>query len=166
MKIIDVSTPNHPNAIAIVDDCDYDRLNRFKWTATPRYAIRRPSRKLKNCHKTIHMHHEIMLPPNGMEIDHIDGNGRNNQRHNLRFATRSQNSVNRKRFSGLSRFKGVSWDLRLNLWEVRFKFNKIRHFGGRFKGEIEAAKQYDKIAKKFGGEFACLNFPPDPDLRK
>lgn len=107
---------------------------------------------------TIRLHRAILSPPKEKIIDHIDHNGLNNKRSNLRICTVTQNAANRRKGKGSSIFKGVYWYKRHQMWQAR-----IRHKGkalhlGYFNDEPEAAKAYDKAAKEFWGEFAKLNF--------
>jgi len=105
------------------------------------------------------MHRIILNAQSGELIDHIDRDGLNNTRNNLRFATSSQNLGNSKKRKGTkSRYKGVCWAGDKNKWRVRFtNYYNVGHFSD----EIEAAKAYDKHARLIYGEFARLNFPKD-----
>ena len=92
-------------------------------------------------------------------IDHIDGNGLNNQRNNLRKATHQENMMNRQsNKNSSSQFKGVHWYERTNKWQARITFNQKRISLGYFTSEIDAAKTYNKKALELFGEFAKLNF--------
>ena len=84
--------------VALVDDEDYEYLNQFKWYLTHShykhyYAIR--SVCVNKKYKSIRMHRDIMMPNHNQEIDHIDHNGLNNQKLNLRICSRAENSRNR-----------------------------------------------------------------------
>ncbi|MBN1124206.1 MAG: HNH endonuclease [Sedimentisphaerales bacterium] len=106
------------------------------------------------------MHRLIARPPDGMVVDHIDHNGLNNTRANLRVCTPQQNSRNRRSQSGRSKYKGISYDKRYKRWKARIRFqNKYIHIG-TFRDEARAARAYDAKAAELFGEFACLNFPP------
>jgi hypothetical protein len=93
-----------------------------------------------------------------VKVDHRDGNGLNNQRHNLRIATHAQNLQNSGKFkpNASSQFKGVS--------RARGKFRSIIRLNGKpfcigsFSDEVAAALSYDICALKFFGEFARPNF--------
>jgi len=142
--------------VAIVDKEDYEELSRYKWHASSRvescYAYRRKGKR------SLSMHREIMGEPKGMVVDHIDGNGLNNRRRNLRVCTSSQNHQNRRRTRGRSRYKGVCWEKRRNKWRAEIMLEG-RHIDiGCFADEVEAARAYDKKAKELFGEFAYLNF--------
>lgn len=93
-----------------------------------------------------------------MHVDHIDLNGLNNQKHNLRLCTNHQNSFNKRIPSeNKSGFKGVSFHKRAGKWRARVKFNRKENHIGLFKSKIEAARAYDKLAVKLFGEFARTN---------
>ncbi len=144
---------------AMVDAADYERVSQHTWTALcvgkNVYAYR------KDRAKTIRLHQFLMNPPKGMVVDHIDGNGLNDRRSNLRVCTKQQNSFNCRPIVGSSRFKGVHFFKPTGKWRAR-----IRHSGheiciGYFDDEVEAAKAYDRKAHELFGEYAYLNFPEE-----
>ena len=100
--------------------------------------------------------HQLLFPRFD-EVDHKDGNGLNNCRENLRGATVLQNSMNRKKRSGTSKYKGVH--LRDDKkWQAHIMVNKKILYLGRFETEHRAARAYDRAALKYFGEWASLNF--------
>lgn len=107
------------------------------------------------------MHQELVKVPKGMVIDHIDHDGLDNRKANLRPATRCQNMYHRKKTAAASRskYKGVSRRKNSNKWLARIRCEKKSIYLGTFASEIDAAKAYDRAAKKYHGEFASLNFP-------
>lgn len=151
--------------VALVDDDMFDELNKFKWCAhrsvkskNTFYAVRnkRAGRKVVG---NFLMHREILKPPDGMDTDHRDGNGLNNQRYNLRTCTRTQNNANRKPYlNTLSKFKGVSWRKDRDKWRAYIKIDRQYIHLGHFDLEIDAAIAYDTKAIELFGEFARLNF--------
>jgi len=124
------------------------------------YAMR-SGRRGKGQKRTYYqMHREIVQVPDGMVCDHINGDGLDNRKANLREASRAENSWNSGKNRGVSRskYKGPAWDSRDRRWEVRISVNGRRIYIGRFKDQIEAARAYDRAAKKYHGEFALPNF--------
>jgi hypothetical protein len=103
----------------------------------------------------------IMKAEPGKFRDHINHNGLDNRKANLRQATRAQNCWNKRKQKGShsSKYKGVSWLSREKKWQARIQANGRKIFIGSFKNEIDAAKAYDRAAKKYYKEFASLNFP-------
>ena len=151
---------------AIVDPQDYTRLSRHKWHAVKHKAARtwyakrtRPRSADKSCFAHL-MHRCIIKVPPGMVIDHINHNGLDNRRANLRIATHAQNRRNTRkcRPKTASKYKGVTWNTTLNKWRAQITINGKRLSLGCFQDEIQAAKAYDKAAQKLHGEFAALNF--------
>ncbi len=97
--------------------------------------------------------------PCNLLIDHINGDGRDNRRANLRLATSTQNNYNRRITSRLtSKYKGVDYRPSKKAYRARITVNKKKIFLGYFKSEIDAAKAYDLAARKYHKEFAALNF--------
>lgn len=95
-----------------------------------------------------------------IEVDHVDHNGLNNRKSNLRISTHKQNLMNQNKQKGTSSiYKGVCWVKSKNKWCAYIKTNQKRQHLGYFLSEIEAAKAYDKKAQELFGEFSCLNFP-------
>lgn len=108
------------------------------------------------------MHREIIIPPYPLVVDHINHNGLDNRKANLRPATKSQNTINKpykKKKGAHSKYRGVTWQKSINKWQAQIRAKGNPRVIGYFEDEIEAAKAYDAAAKKHHGEFAVLNFP-------
>lgn len=144
--------------VATVDDCDFETLNQFKWSALKHgndwYAVRAD----KN-NKMIYMHRHILNAEHGQRVDHKQNGGLDNRRANLRFCTQSQNLQNtRPRQNTSSKYKGVSWNKHANKWIASIRINgKSKHLG-LFVSELNAAKAYDRNARILFGSFAKTNF--------
>lgn len=142
---------------AIIDDEDYDTLCKFKWRvkeeSNTMYAIR------DNRKTTVRMHRQILnIIDSNYNVDHINGNGLDNRKCNLRVCTQAQNVCNTKPRQGTSsKFKGVSWNPQKNKFHAYVNFNKKRFFLGYYNSETEAAKAYNQKASELFGEFARLN---------
>lgn len=145
---------------AMVDDEDYDRLNQHKWFAAPsgakglHYAARMPWIPGIGQKQHVWMHREIC---GGIMVDHIDRNGLNNQKSNLRPCTVSENVFNRGKHGKSSKYKGVCWDKIANKWAVFISKNKKARLVGRFGDELMAALAYDAAAIELHGQFAATN---------
>ena len=151
---------------AIVDPEDYDRLARHKWFAMRSrrgfYAIRMAEAKGPNgTRKKIRMHRQILHVPPGKFIDHINHNGLDNRKANLRIVTNLQNSWNKRKQKGnySSRYKGASWSKRAGKWHTEIYCRGTKIFIGYFDDEKKAARAYDAKATELYGEYAALNFP-------
>jgi len=146
---------------ATVDVEDFDRFAAFKWqscnvSGDKWYASR--AVKIGGVSRTIYLHRAVLNPPDGMDVDHIDGNGLNNRRANLRICHRAQNVQNQKKTRGSSLFKGVSWHAAAGKWMACVNANGRRFYLGIFENEIDAARAYDAAAITLFGEFARPNF--------
>jgi hypothetical protein len=150
---------------AIVDPEDYARLAKYKWflakSPTSSYAARWQRPKAKNPRKKIWMHRQLIDIPQHMVCDHINRNGLDNRKANLRAASVSQNLCNRPKTKTKTRskYKGLEWDKTQRKWKVRIQLKGQRTYLGSFASETDAAKAYDKKATELFKEFACLNFP-------
>jgi hypothetical protein len=142
---------------AMVDDEDYEYLNRHKWYFEKGYAARKEG-VIRG--KITYMHRVIMQTPDGMDTDHINGNKLDNRRENLRVCTHAQNTRNRNyQINNTSGYKGVSFDKSRNKWHVAIKVNGLHINKGRYDTVEEAARAYDEAARYYFGEYAGLNFP-------
>ena len=152
--------------VAIVDDYDYERVATHKWFAkvevradgTVRVYAMRTVRSLRGGRTTKFLHRFILDTPTGMHTDHINGNGLDNRRSNLRVCTNAENRRNQRSQTGRSsKFKGVNWHKMAAKWRAQVKVDgKTKHLG-YFASEIDAARAYDTAALKYFGEFALLN---------
>lgn len=146
---------------ALVDDEDYEYLSQFKWQVMVRsytsYAVRCLWKEGKQY--ASYMHRELMNNPKGLQIDHIDGNGLNNQKSNLRLCTTSQNQMNSKpRKNTQSGFKGVRWNRSNKKWESSLRINGENKYLGLYSQKEKAAIAYDNAAKQFFKEFSRTNY--------
>lgn len=151
---------------AIVDDADYPLVSQYKWSVNSngkrnsQYAYRSLPRQ-RRPQKHLLLHRFIMQPSEQQEIDHIDGNGLNNTRKNLRFCTRRENCWNTGKFKRKckSSFKGVSIHKASGLWVGYLNHMGRRAWTGYYKSEQEAARARDFVAIQLYGPFArtsCL----------
>lgn len=152
MKKIDVGR----GLFALVDDCDYQELSKYKWRADK--LKRTFYAKRSEAGKSVSMHRQILgLTKRDEFCDHADGDGLNNQRANLRQCTLQENNQNKRGYKNNTQgFKGVK-----QVSKRRF-MARITHFGetvylGTFDCPKKAAYAYNEKAKELHGEFARLN---------
>jgi hypothetical protein len=158
MKKIDISTPKYPNKFTIVDDEDFEKLNQWKWW----YMNKRGKEYAISSQKTkYYMHRIITKAKKGEYVDHINGNGLDNRKKNLRICKNHQNLWNvGTRKTNTSGLKGIHLDKRIELkkrWCVVFNHNYKQIWVGRFATKKEAVVAYNKKIKEMRGDFAVLN---------
>ena len=148
--------------VALVDDADYDFLVGIgSWYASPskRTVYARHSTRRQGQVYSTGMHNVIL---GGVGIDHVNGNGLDNRRVNLRRATDGENNRNRRRRTdNTSGYKGVSLHTRIGRFQAYITSGGRRQHLGYFDDLIEAARAYDAAAIETFGEFARLNFPKE-----
>jgi hypothetical protein len=142
--------------VAIVDDEDYPALVRYHWSVKQNsrgewYALRNAGGR------SIFMHREIMNAPDGMRVDHRNGNGLDNRSANLRMCTQVQNCQNRRKTTSptTSKYKGVS--RQRDRWRAQIRFAGQTRYLGLYDSEEMAARAYNLIAKIQFGDFSNLN---------
>lgn len=146
--------------VAQVSDHRFEYLNQWKWCASywdgKWYAMRR----VRPFPTPIYMHRLILNAPKGMQVDHRDNDGLNNQDENIRLCTQAENLRNKgKQKNNTSGFNGVYWDKAFQRYFSSIGIRGKNIHLGHFDDPVEAAHAYDKAAKKYHGEFARLNFP-------
>lgn len=161
---------------AEVDDWNFDEFSQFNWAANKAksgrfYARRRLLRsEFDGPYRNVYVEMQkcVLSVPIGMQVDHIDGNGLNNQLHNLRPATIAQNAFNRPTPSNSSTgYKGVyhrKTGNRKRPFQAGIKFNGKQNFIGSFVTKEEAAHAYNVEAVKLFGKFAKLNIIEGYDM--
>jgi len=159
--------------VALVDDEDYEWLNQSRWRllshnerySSGPYALRSQYNPDTKRSTTIYMHRLILSAPSHLQVDHINGNGLDNRRSNLRLCLSRQNQYNYRKTKRptTSRYKGVSWNKQKRKWEAQIQVNRKHKHLGVFGNEKDAAYCYDAGALRYFGEFARLNFPERKD---
>ena len=141
---------------ALVDDVDYPELSKYKWTAYKGkytyYAGRREGGK------PIFMHRQILgITDRNTLTDHENGNGLDNQRHNIRACTYSENNRNKRGYkNNVTKMKGVQKTSK-GTWSARITHEKKLFYLGCFRNPEDAARAYDAAANRLHKGFAYLN---------
>lgn len=145
---------------AVVDDADFEWLSGWKWHTVRKGRTHRAARniRVKGKAEIVYMHRMILNPPPGMESDHVNGDGFDNRRANLRVCTHTQNCQNRPKRRGCSsKYTGVCWDKYHHKWRSRICVKgRLKHLG-YFSDEKKAAVAYNIAASKHFGDFARPN---------
>jgi hypothetical protein len=153
---LSVRSKKHGEHVIFFDEIDYDIIKNYNWhlrkNGSTFYAMTNISGS------SVQMHRIITNPNTGMIIDHINHNGLDNRRCNLRICTileNNRNTVIRK--DNKSGYKGVYWSKQHKMWRAYIRIDtKPRHIG-LFRDSIIAAKAYNDAAIKYFGEFARVN---------
>jgi len=169
VKMVPLHGEKAAGRFALVDDADYEMVMQYRWHAeavkgsVTLYAqanITKPDGK----HTTIRMH--VLIAGYKPRTDHIDGDGLNNQRSNLRPATYRQNNHNMRArrpnvnsARHVSQYKGVTWKESGSRWRARIVIDGKEVGLGTFISELAAAQAYDAAAREAFGEYAKTNFP-------
>lgn len=145
--------------VALVDDADYERVIKYKWNARRFKYTYYAWHTLGRGGRSIALHRFVMDAKPGEFVDHIDHDGLNCTRANLRICTRTQNARNRKiRIDSRTGYKGVSFSKNSGKWKASISNNNKRLYLGSFSDPLLAARAYDDMARKLFGNFAMTNF--------
>lgn len=162
-RLIPIDSRKYGRLHAIVDEADYEGLSQFRWNVARLgntfYAMRNVRRDDGTWSVEL-MHRRLM---SGVQrVDHVNGNGLDNRRVNLRAATNSQNCANRRgpQRNNTSGYLGVSWHKQTGKWRADVQHKGRKYHAGLFNCPTVAALHRDKLARELHGEFAALNFPP------
>lgn len=154
---------NAPGVFALVDDSDYDLVKDLRWSRrvskNTSYAYRSFSQGGKTVTECLHV--MLMRLPKGKCVDHINRNGLDCRRSNLRESTYSQNRANATMRRHASGYQGVA-QVSGSTFLAKIECEGIIYSASRFPTAEQAARWYDSMARSLFGEFAALNFPNDP----
>lgn len=165
----------HSGHIGYIDLEDFDRVKEYWWTvrttSRAKYAFRNYVCEVTGKARLQLLHRFILDLPhkNGVSVDHVDRNGLNNCRSNLRVCTQAENSRNHGKFKQgecTSSYTGVSWSKVQNLWHAYIWKDYKRIHLGYFENEEDAAYAYDAAAREMFGEFANPNFKREKKVVK
>ena len=146
--------------VALVDDADFDWLNSYKWCLLIGGGKREYAHGARKYNGNLILMHRLIfgLPSKSFDIDHIDGNGLNNQRSNLRMCTRSENLRNvAKRAICKAKYKYIHYDRSRQRWQAEITVNGVRYRSKWKSTEEEAAIEANKLITQYHGEFGRLN---------
>lgn len=156
------------HGIATIDEQDFDRINQYKWCSVDNDGTgKRYYASCKIGKSTVYMHRMVMGAQGGESVDHIDGNGLNNSRSNLRLVTPSQNNMNQRvREDNTSGHKGISWCPDREKYQVYINIDRKRKSLGRYKTLEEAIYVRDQAVRAHYGEFSRENssLPEDAEI--
>jgi hypothetical protein len=141
---------------AIIDAEDVDIVISYNWQTGGNERCRYAQRgiRFQGSRSTQMMHRLIMPTSAGLMIDHIDGNGLNNKKSNLRIVNNAQNQMNQSmRSNNRSGFKGVSFASGSKKWKAQIEHNGSVEYLGLFQSAQLASAAYEAAAAELHGEF-------------
>jgi len=142
----------------LVDDEDYELVASYKWYVRKSTHTNYAQRKADLRSSKTSVHRLLMNAKKGEFIDHINMNGLDNRRCNLRKCSKAQNSMNIKKYKNkASRYKGVTYCKATLKWRAIIGFKGKSKCLGRYVNEIDAARAYNLKAAELFGEFARIN---------
>jgi hypothetical protein len=157
--LVDIPLTNSP-LVALIDEEDFSRVGGYNWQLNHHTVVNIATSTI--CGKPVMMHHLILVPKLGFEIDHRDNNGLHNWRDNLRYATHAQNCASKSMMlNNTSGYRGVFWDARRGKFYSKLCIKYRQMYLGNFRTAEAAARAYNEAALKHLGEFAKLNLIPE-----
>lgn len=153
-----INSETHGEHVVYLDNNDFDSIKNIKW-----WVVKEGRRYYCACYDRITGNrglkmHVYLMKSEGLKIDHIDQNGLNNRRNNLRIATHQENRINSPMAkNNKSGYKGIYFEPKKKLYRAMIGFNGKNIAGGRFKNKLLAANRYNELALRYFGEFACIN---------
>jgi hypothetical protein len=159
MKQIPLSGKKGKGLFIILDDADFKNFGNLKWNLHSKgYAVKRITQPDTKKSKILFLHRLLMGNPEGLTVDHINGNKLDNRRENLRVCTLAKNNMNKsKKLTGKHKYKGYALCKQNKNFEARICVNYKKLYLGTFKTEEEAAMAYNEAAYVYFGPFAKLN---------
>ena len=153
--------PLQNGEFAIIDSCDIGRVGFCAWNYSLGGKVAYAKAGFTNAQgrRTMIAMHRLLLCFPYSSVDHVNGNGLDNRRHNLRPCDSHQNQGNSAKWKAgkYSKYKGVCKHLQSGLWIAQLRVGGKSVHTKYFRDEVEAARSYDKAAIAVFGEFACTN---------
>lgn len=172
MELIIVSKKHGTHTVHL-DDADYDLIKDINWRIVKEEdkQVYYARGRVRNKHRAlggqllVRMHRVIMNAASNEQIDHINHNGLDNRRINLRIANHNQQTANtRLHRDSTTGFKGVTFKKKKALYIPRIRVKGKLLIGRMTKNIYDAALQYNEMAKFHFGEFAHLNALTDEQM--
>lgn len=140
--------------VATIDEADAALVGRYRWHVIPGKKTAYAATCING--KTVYMHRLLLGFPR-LSVDHVNGDGLDNRRGNLREATVSQQGQNSRPKGGRSRFKGIYFHKASGLWAAMIELPGRKRLARYAKEEVAAARLYNELAREHFGEYAKLN---------
>lgn len=150
-----IKSKKHGDCEVFIDDEDFEKVRQYKWSVSYNDKLYVSHNRKNGLKMTLH---RFLLNFPEKTIDHINGNGLDNRKQNLRLCSNAQNFRNRgKSVTNTSGYKGVTWSNQHRKWMAQISINYKRKTIGVFNSKDQAAIAYNIAALKYHGEFAKLN---------
>ena len=158
-----IISKTHGQHNIIIDDEDWEMVKLYNWhieyaPATLTYYVNTNKCDNNGKQHNLRLHRYLTNCPKDKMVDHINHDGRDNRKSNIRICTHEENQWNRyKKRNNNNRYKGVSKSKKSKKWRSYINVNTKAIYLGSYPDEISAAKAYNEAAIKYYGEFALIN---------
>jgi len=142
--------------VSLIDKDDLDIVKDYGWYSNYKKSTNSYYAKTEINNKAISMHRLILDAPKDKQVDHVDHNGLNNRKSNLRLCNQSENSRNKRMQSNnTSGFRGAYLEKKTGKYKARIMVNRKQMYLGSYETAKEASDVYQEAAKRLHGKFYC-----------
>lgn len=160
MTIISGTIALSSGDLLLFDEVDRAFVERYRWYADRGHSTLYAKTNVlgeNGRRTTAYLHRLLLSAPKGLVVDHINHNGLDNRRGNLRLGTQGQNLANLQSLArNTSGARGVAWDKSINRWRARINIGGRQHFLGTYKEFDEAREAYNRAAIAAWGKWFAV----------
>lgn len=154
--------PLRDGLFTLIDESDSQMLASYRWWLRSAGERSKDYAYTQVRGKTVYLHRMLLRPRAGFFVDHVNGDGLDNRRSNLRVCSPSENTANRAVRNKYG-YRGIEPTFGGKLWRAKAQKGGVQKYASLFETKEDAARAYDEMARELFGEFAILNFPDGAD---